>query len=324
MARKAITEMPKSGKSIADEIIAQRKRSRARRAKAIATHTQTLRAKAKAAGPMALKAFVAPQTRGYLIAAGDSWFDYPGQLHLNGGLTLNDDVLEQLEEAGYDVESTAHAGDPIEAMAFGGSGQLGKLAKCFEKVKAQGAMPKAVLLSGGGDDIAGSEFGMLINHSASPIAGWNDEVVDGVINVRIAGAYRRMFEAIATLSQYYAGKALPVLVHGYDYAVPDGRNFGGLPFFPGPWLRPGFDEKQFTELQVTTGMVESLIDRFNAMLQKLAQASGGSVHYIDLRGTLSNSLISQRYQKWWANELHPTPPGFKAVAARFATVLDAL
>lgn len=309
---------------IAAQIIAQRELSLARRAKAIAAHSRKLRAQAKAAGPKALKAFVAPQTRGYLVAAGDSWFDYPGQLHLSGGLTLNDDVLEQLEEAGYDVESTAHAGDPIEAMAFGGSGQLGKLAKCFEKVKAQGAAPKAVLLSGGGDDIAGTEFGMLINNSASPISGWNDEVVDGVINGRIAGAYRRMLDVIAALSQHYAGKVLPVLVHGYDYAVPDGRGFGGLPFFPGPWLQPGFNEKQFVDLQVTTGMIKTLIDRFNAMLQKLSQESGGVVHYVDVRGTLSNSLSSETYQKWWANELHPTPKGFKAVAVKFLAVLDTL
>lgn len=294
--------------------------SLARRAKAIAAHSRNLKAAARAAGPKALRAFAAPQTVGYLVAAGDSWFDYPGEFPLR-----HDDVITLLEEKGYTIESSAHAGDPIEAMAYGGSGQIWKLARCFEKIATQGGVPKAVLLSGGGDDIAGVEFGMLLNSANSAIGGWNNEIVDGVVNQRIAGAYRQTIEAINTLSQHYAGKTLPVLVHGYDYAVPDGRGFlGGGGFLPGPWLQPGFREKQFTDLVRTTAMVEDIIDRFNAMLAKVAAEYRSVVRYIDLRGTLSNSLTGNAYQKSWANELHPMPDGFKAVAAKFANVLQTL
>lgn len=271
----------------------------------------------RVAGTKAQAALADIDTKGYLIAAGDSWFDYPGEL------LSHDDVLELLEQAGYTVESTAYAGDPIEAMAYGRTGQLFKLAKCFERVAAQGATPKAVLLSGGGDDIAGAEFGMLLNNANSKIAGWNDEVVDGVINERIDAAYRMMIDVVTKFSRHYVGKTLPILVHGYDYAVPDGRNFGGLPLFPGPWLQPGFSEKQFSDLAKNTAMIQDLIDRFNAMLEKLA---GGYdyVHYIDLRKTLSNTLASHTYQKWWANELHPTVSGFKAVTAKFEEALEKL
>jgi hypothetical protein len=48
------------------------------------------------------------------------------------------------------------------------------------------------------------------------------------------------------------------------------------------------------------------------------------VHYLDLRGTLSNELAGRRYQQAWANELHPTGPGFQAVADRFDIALKAL
>jgi hypothetical protein len=99
------------------------------------------------------------QTAGFLVAAGDSWFDYPFN-----------DVLKLLEDNyGYNVESAAHRGEPIETMAYQG-GQLDKFARCLEKISAQGAIPKAVLLSGGGDDIAGREFGMLLNNVTSAIA----------------------------------------------------------------------------------------------------------------------------------------------------------
>ena len=118
-------------------------------------------------------------------------------------------------------------------MAYQG-GQLDTFARCLEKVTSQGAVPKAVLLSGGGDDIAGAEFAMLLNNATSNIAGWNDEIVDGVINERILTAYTSMLGSINHLCQQSVGKVLPVLVHGYDYPVPDGRGFLGAGPFPVP------------------------------------------------------------------------------------------
>jgi len=316
MATKHKPKSASSGASIAKEVIARRKLALARRARIVAARGKGLRLTMPAAGAKGAQTFGATQALGHLVAVGDSWFDYP----FHDVLTLLDD------DYGYRVESSAHAGDAIEAMAYNRGGQLEKLARCFEKVSALGAVPKAVLLSGGGDDIAGDEFGMLLNNANSSIAGWNSEVVDGVINERIATAYRTVLDAIAVLSRHYAGDTLPVLIHGYDYAVPDGRGLlGGWGPLPGPWLQPGFAEKQFAGLPQNTAMVQDLIDRFNTMLQTLAgKPEYQYVHYIDLRGTLSNSLRADSYKAWWANELHPEKKGFDAVTARFAKVLDGL
>ncbi|HET6934865.1 MAG TPA: hypothetical protein VFI72_08500 [Candidatus Angelobacter sp.] len=254
------------------------------------------------------------QTAGFIVAAGDSWFDYP--LH---------DVLKLLEdEHGYNAESAAHRGASIESMAYQ-NGQLDKFARCIEKVKAHGAVPKAVLLSGGGDDIAGNEFGMLLNNATSPIAGWNDEIVDGVLNNRILTAYKTMIGAINTLCQSEFQTVFPILAHGYDYPVPDGRGFlGGWPF-PGPWLEPGFREKLFSNLATNVGLMHTVIDRFNQMLQNLTHdAAFSNVHYIDVRNTLSTDLTNDAYQDWWANELHPTKKGFEAVTDKFVAVLKTL
>lgn len=321
MTRKPRSQSWKQSQEIADKIIAQRKRSIARRKKALKAHRSSLIEQSLAAGQEYLGEIGAVDTKGYLIAAGDSWFDYPGELF------SRDDVLELLEETGYDVESTAHAGDPIETIAYGANTQLCKLATCFEKVNKQNAIPKAILLSGGGDDIAGTEFGMLVNDAKSPIAGWNNEVVDGVINQRIRTSYVIMLNIVDRLSQQYAGRTLPILIHGYDYAVPDGRGFaGGWGPLPGPWLQPGFNEKQFKDLKTMTSMIQDLIDRFNTMLQKLAQepAYKGHVHYVNLRKTLPNTLPGRAYTKWWANELHPAPIGFRAVTKKFIEVLETL
>src|SRR5437879_2484433 len=302
------------GQRNADEILARRRIARARRANALATHPETLKLSVQVESLTGPIAAASHETAGFLIAAGDSWFDYP--IH---------DVLKLLEDNyGYNVESAAHRGDPIEAMAYK-DGQLDKFARCLEKVVTQGATPKAVLLSGGGDDIAGKEFGMLLNNATSGIAGWNSEIVDGLLNQRIVAAYKTMLVAINSLCQQDLGKSLPILVHGYDYPVPDGRGFlGGWPF-PGPWLQPGFREKNFGDLAPRVRMMKDLMDQFNEMVASLSGHPGlDHVHYVDLRKTLSNNLVNDDYKAWWANELHPSDQGFHAVTKKFAAALEAL
>lgn len=310
----------------AGQIFARRVDARATRAAALAAHPQTKTLSvsiASPATPSAAPTVSTIQTAGYLAAAGDSWFDYP--VH---------DVLTKLEDNyGYNVESSAHAGDAIESMAYSGGqlddgsgGQLDKFARCLDKILEKGVAPKAVLVSGGGDDIAGKEFGMLINNATSPIAGWNAAVVDAVINQRIATAYRIALSTITNLCQTMAKKTVPILVHGYDYPVPDGRGFlGGWLFLPGPWLKPGFEEKLFENLTVNTAMMVNVIDTFNTMLAAIPNDPGfAHVHYVNLRGTLSNVLAADAYQQSWANELHPTDDGFTAVASKFAAELATL
>jgi hypothetical protein len=298
------------GRQKADEILKAREAALARRTAALAVHPKKLELSVQLLGvPAPAKSL---QTAGFLAAAGDSWFDYPFY-----------DVLKLLEDDyGYNIESAAHAGDPIESMAYQG-GQLDNLVRCLEKIAAQGAVPKAVLLSGGGDDIAGKEFGMLLNNATSAIGGWNDEIVDGVLNQRIVTAYKFILGYVTQLCVKKFGKALPILVHGYDYPVPDGRGFlGGGWFLPGPWLKPGFDEKLFKDLAKNIVLMHDVLDRFNNMLLTLAKSPPfGNVHYVDLRGTLKTDAT---YTDWWGNELHPTLDGFRAVADRFAKELSTL
>lgn len=302
------------GREKATEILARRKLARESRAEALKRHSSRLELQMSTTTAEDQVATVAFQSAGFLVAAGDSWFDYPFC-----------DVLKLLEDKyGYNVESAAHAGDPIEAMAYQG-GQLDEFARGLEKVLAHGVNPKAILLSGGGDDIAGKEFGMLLNNATSSISGWNAEIVDGILNQRISTAYKSMVTSINMICEQDMKTTLPIFVHGYDYPVPDGRGFwGGWPF-PGPWLEPGFREKLFRHLDKNIGLLRTLIDAFNGMLAALAKEQDfRNVFYVDLRGTLSTDLNSDRYKDWWANELHPTEKGFAAVTAKFAAELRKL
>jgi lysophospholipase L1-like esterase len=253
-----------------------------------------------------------------LLAEGDSWFDYPFQ-----------DVLESLEDHhGYEIESVAHKGDNLEDMAFEEL-QIDRLTKAFQKLAKRlgaGKGPKAVLLSGGGNDIAGDEFAMLLNHKNSRLGTINQAVADGVIQGRLQDALESLIGTVRTLSaHYFSAPNMRVVVHGYGYPVPDGRGYlGGAWILPGPWLEPGFRRKGHADIGLNTGIMKSLIDQFNNMVSALATRLAGQgmdVRYVDVRGLLSNETVDERYQQDWANELHPTRRGYDAVATAFDTAI---
>lgn len=304
MTRPSNRKSAVAGEQLARKVARVREAALRRRAEAIAAAPRRARARDAGIDPRFIRA---AGTKGVatLVAEGDSWFDY-----------LWYDVLDMLEsEHGYDVESVAGKGDRIEDMAYGG-GQLANFRKVLEKLLRREELPKAVLLSGGGNDIAGTEFAMLLDHAASAAPGFNAGVMEGVIDVRIRNAYVAILSAVTELCESTTGHTIPILVHGYDRPVPDGRGFAGGWPFPGPWLRPGFHQKGYMTLGRNTQMIGALIDRFNAMLRRVAaDARFPHVRYVDLRGTLSRG---DRYADWWGNELHPTARGFRAVAKRFA------
>lgn len=302
------------GKELAADVLTFRNAALRRRTAALRQRRPAaVTARVVRISPQRLRAAGGPGRAGVLVAEGDSWFDYPWH-----------DVLRMLEDRhGYDVESVAHKGDRVEDMAYSG-GQLEEFTRLIEKLLRQSAIPSAILLSGGGNDVAGDTFGMLVNHARSARAGLNNDIVRGVIDDRVRNACVTIIAAVTQLARARTGQTIPILIHGYDHAVPDGRGFlGGWGPLPGPWLEPGFREKGFEELEQTTPMVADLIDRFNGMMKDVAATPGfAHVHYIDLRGTLANTRPG--YKTWWANELHPTERGFAAVADRFATAIAQL
>ena len=265
---------------------------------------------------LAASAGLAMTSAGVLVAEGDSWFDYP--LH---------DILRVLEDDyHYDVRSVAHKGDPLESMAYD-KGQLEELTRTLDKLLAEGKVPKAILLSGGGDDIAGDEFGMLLNHAASKIGQWNDDIIRGVVDVRIKAAFVTVIKAVADVCRARTSSVIPIVIHGYDYSVADGRGFlGGWGPLPGPWLQPGFREKGYpdSDLQTRINLLIDLIDRFHRMQDSLLaifQPPNYDLRHVDLRNTLSHRVSD--YKKWWANEIHPTEKGWDAVAAKIAARIRA-
>ncbi|HEY0671256.1 MAG TPA: SGNH/GDSL hydrolase family protein [Longimicrobiales bacterium] len=301
-----------SGRTAAKEVVEFRAKQRRKRSSvARAAPSGRMRAPvAPARIPPKTRAALGPMpTAGALIAEGDSWFDYPLW-----------DVLRILEdEYLYDVESVAHKGDCVEDMAHS-KGQFEEFARRLEKLLRQNKVPRAILLSGGGNDIAGDELPILINYAASGLPTLNEDIVRGVIDVRLRAAYGRMIGGITAIAQSYLQRPIPIITHGYDYPVPDGRGFlGGWWKLPGPWLRPGFVRKGHEDKDANQKTIAKLIDRFNDMLEAVSNSTGfAHVHYLDLRGTLPHD---SQYKKYWGNELHPSERGFGMVTEKFAKLI---
>jgi lysophospholipase L1-like esterase len=301
-----------SGKSAGNEVIAFRAKQRKKRdslEKKMPTERRAL-GLSDLVPSRVRELFGSTKTAGVLIAEGDSWFDYPMQ-----------DVLRLLEDDHlFDVESVAHKGDCVEDMAHS-QGQFEEFARRLEKLLRDGKVPRAILLSGGGNDIAGDEFAILLNHASSTLPPINEDIVRGVIDVRLREAYASIISGLTTIAKSFLGRPIPIIMRGYDYPVPDGRGFlGGLFQLPGPWLQPGFRRKGHEDLGKNKELIAQLIDRFNVMLAEVsALPQFGHVHFLDLRGTLKRDGT---YKKHWANELHPTASGFELVTTKFADVID--
>jgi hypothetical protein len=262
-------------------------------------------AAAAAVGPAA-----APGRKYKLLAEGDSWFDYP----------LGRDVLDYLNNYfKHPVTKLAKAGSTLNELVYGpdelfkSDPKQGKtrLTKVIEQVRRKEF--DAFLFSGGGNDIAGPEFFSFVNHAASELPNPNQSVLDGVVNGTFRKAYQDMIEVLKTESDHL-GIKLPIFVHGYDYPWPDGRGAVALgivgPWFEGTFRKKGFPINSADDLPKRRAIVARFIDEMNHMLDGLQAQYAGLVYKVDLLGTLPN-------QSDWANELHPTNPGFATIALKF-------
>lgn len=259
-----------------------------------------------------------------LLAQGDSWFDYPPGtdiihcLHENYGHTIYNIAV-----AGSTLNDEAYG--PVPHELFGipdvGPQQSGDPSRIAELVhRIQHDKPDALLLSAGGNDIAGKEFFTFINNAESGLQPVNLEVLNGAVN----STFKTAYEFIINMALQAAAEAqisMPIILHGYDYPWPDGRgliNFIGWRI--GPWFDDSFNHKNYpnrnpVELQNRFNIVKEFIDALNIMQQSLAQEFPGKVFYVDLRNTLQT-------RNDWANELHPGNNGFARLAAKINNELQ--
>lgn len=259
-----------------------------------------------------------------LMAQGDSWFDYlPGTdiidcLHDNHGHVFSgaDGSSTNLAVAGSTLNDEAYGPVPVNFLGIPQSDEVSRIAELVDRIQTD--KPQALLISGGGNDVAGDEFFSFIENARSGLAPVNTDVMQGVLN----RTFKSAFEYIIDRALSAAGDLpMPIFIHGYDYPWPDGRgvlDLGGWKI--GPWFHDAFNNKNYgledpNGLGVRHDIVKLFIDGLNDLVAGLAQKYAGKVFYVNLRKTLTS-------RGDWANELHPRNAGFAAFAGKINDALQ--
>lgn len=224
----------------------------------------------------------------YIIAEGDSWFDYlPGM-----------DLIDCLQKYhGYKIECFAKAGDTLENMTYGtriNRDYSRDIPQFYRVIKRVGEKkPKFFLFSGGGNDIAGDEFISFLNHKlSSPANVFRLDYANEMINTVFKGCFKYLLDEVSHVSENTM-----VISHGYGHTNPTGIGVSLLGFdFAGPWLRPALVKKAILNVNEQRAIVRQIIDMYNEMLLNLSDSYSNFI-YVDLR-----DVIDPNYD--WVNELH--------------------
>jgi hypothetical protein len=265
-----------------------------------------------------------PPAPGRLIAVGDSWFRH---------FPPFDAIVALERKHGYAVHSLAKPSTPLQALVPkpGQAGQLDELRELLGRMSAaQRHELRAILLSGGGNDVVDQPDvppdaqswlrQLLVEPPALAPPYIRTDTFEQLIRGTLQAALASVLGTITALCEEQLGRRVPILIHGYDHPVPDGRGADKA-----PWLKPAMDAAGYARLSVATDIMRELIDGLNDMQRGLLRSRPrefAHVRHVDLRGTLGNRLDGDTYRAMWQNELHPTiPDGFIAIADRLHAAL---
>ncbi|TSE13525.1 SGNH/GDSL hydrolase family protein [Mesorhizobium intechi] len=239
----------------------------------------------------------------HLLAIGDSWFDYP--IQGNNPLSGPSDIKVQLQaicSPAPIIYSTAHRGDAsTDEMSLPKQQRI--LDLLVDKSKWPSGKPDAIIVSAGGNDVAGNNFCIFLDYNDGKAGGLNAQRYAGVLAI-VKSSYLALF---ALRDRHAPG--VPIYAHCYDFPTPNGVP---APCGYGPWLKPSLD---FCNWPAGPGkvIVHNALVQFKAMVDALAADPANKFHIVPTQGTLNDAH--------WANELHPDPTGFRMIAQKFATAL---
>jgi hypothetical protein len=244
--------------------------------------------------------------RPVLVSEGDSWFQFP---------FLIEDVIDHLG-SDHLIWSLDAAGDTAENM-------LGMNSEYIEGLRLWKDRPvRAFLLSAAGNDVIGADPAgvsmlsrLLRNHQpGQPARAQIDEAMLASVMGDLESRYR---ETIVKVRAEPGLPNLPILIHGYDHALPSG--FTGdrrRPIYADrdQWLGAPLRAHGIDKPELREAVIRELIDELYAMLQRVAgDPDQTKVYLVDARDAI--------HRDQWNDEIHGTDDGFAAVAARFRTVL---
>lgn len=234
-----------------------------------------------------------------VVALGDSWFWY-----LKNNLIF---PLQRIINENGATPILVLGANGAEAEEYTMPTYSGQLDRVLDPRLGYGRTVRAVFLSGSGNDVAGTDdFPVLLRQDCSGASSADDCFKAGEPLSTARRLTRFLLDVHDRVQSLIPGT--PVVVHGYDYAIPTGKGFLGL----GQWLQDPMDSVGVAR-RFQRAVVKRLID---AVADAQAEAILPTFLPIDTRDTLLDNQ--------WANELHPTPGGFTKIAKRWRTPLRQL
>jgi hypothetical protein len=243
-----------------------------------------------------------------ICAFGDSWFWY----FSFGGNLLNT-LAPLVNIKGNTIYAVGNVGAELNDFSSG------KYRRAFEEaIRLYGKDLSAVFFSLVGNDFAGvDDLSEILNPDCSGANTVKDCLKQG------AGGYKAFIQTASDQYQELIGylytrthKNCRVILHTYDYAIPNGVGFGGPSSPSVGWLKAALVKCKVPK-PLHQPVISQLIDDLYKMLAKIKAADPDFIHIVDSRGILKENE--------WANELHPTGTGFAKIAnTSWAPVLRSL
>ena len=236
-----------------------------------------------------------------LLAIGDSWFWYP-KSNLLYAIATHPRVQDPYRQ----IQSLGYIGAKLEEYVFG------RYAKQFAWELRPENMPyySFVRIGGAGNDAV--DYGLGLKRNCSKAQTPEDCIEEAAMDALMG----RLGTALGAMTHQVwraAGKQglhPAVILHSYDYPIPDGRGFKLETLkITGPWLAPAMDERQVpNDPDLRRKICRILIDRLAEEFSQFADP--GKRIYLD---TSRGCLVSPNYLEDWDNELHPTREGFQRI-----------
>lgn len=265
-------------------------------------------------------ALVPPVRTGRVLGWGDSWLDYRLPVDIGSLGDLGTDLRDCLEARKYVMPKNFcywTKWTKAESMAA----EPGLFCQ-FLTNELQLRTPRAILLSGGGNDSTYDTMEALILPKGNGDPTILDPNALAAHIGRLRGYYVTMLAAIKAVFDRPGSRNLPVLVHGYDYPIPAGRD-GIRKWLYDPFKNKGYNCSVAADLQLATRGMRELIDAFNAMLSQLNAPPYTFVVYVKLSGTIESRWPADP-GKGWANDLHPIDEGFELLTAKLNNAIQQL
>jgi hypothetical protein len=232
-----------------------------------------------------------------ILAEGDSWFKY----------VVGKALVHYIDNAKRnEVLNLASPGDEVDDMLS--PRQIQRLKRELRRGPGRSRKYDVFLFSGGGNDLLGQGRFRLWLKDYQPGMTAKQVLNEAALKPVLALLEQRYLEIIRIRDDFSPNTLM--YLHGYDFAVPNGEPVcNGL---SGPWLKPGLVERG-VPANLRDAVVAEFLLCFDKMLDKLAK-NGNNITVIQSQGTLQKSE--------WANEIHPTNPGFRKIAKLFNNQLD--